>query len=356
MRKIALAVAAILAFAGCTSGSREASPDEGEGDNSAGAALIADTVQPLEVREVVHETMKGKRVAFVPILYKGFKIAEQWGAHMQRTFDMLGAEFKVYDSNFDTNQMVRIIDGLIKDKGADVLVLHNPDVGVLTKQIDDAKAAGIYTVVVNMISNQSGDMFVGTDVVSTSRTIAQRAVKDCQARQVKKIAVIDGPGTDGFSIQFNEGIRQIAEENGFEVVATLHSNFQTDQANAAATTIVQRYRDQICAILLPWDVIAIPAAAAVEKAVASGLVAKDAIGIYSVDGSSDGCAAVRDGRIRALSVYDVPGIGTAAASAVQQLLQLGVKPGSRHTVSYVSHVIVDTQNVGKIASACYPGA
>lgn len=349
---LALAALVCIALSSCTTGS-----DSTSGDDSSGKGVgVPKVVQPLEVRDLVHDTMRGKRIAFVPILYKGFKLTEQWGSDMERAFDMLGADFKVYDSNFDTDQMVRTINDLIAKKAVDVLILHNPDLGVLTKQIQDAQAAGIYTVVINMISNQSGDAFVGDDVVSSAEDIAERAVADCKKKGKSKVAIIDGVGPDAYSLQFNAGAKKVLKDAGFEVVAQLQSQWQADKANQQATTILQRHRDEICAILLPWDVVAIAAGEAVSAAEKQGLIANGSVGVYSQDGSADWCKALKEGKVTASSVYQVMGVGTATVAAVQQLLEVGDPPGTRRTVAYVPHVVVDKSNVDKVSSACYQGS
>ena len=348
-----ITVAAALTLSACSSG--QAADKASVSGNSAAKSTVPDTIQPADLRDVIHANMKGKRVAFIPLLYKGFKITQQWGTSMQRVVEMEGGTFKVYDSNFDTDRMIRTINGLIQSKGADVLVLHNPDVGVLTQQIQDAKAAGIYTVVLNLMSSQTGDAFIGADTVSASRDLSLRAFKDCAVRGKKKVAMINGPGTNGFDLLFARGVREAAKQEGFEVVAEMKSNYQVDLASQQATTLAQKYKSDICAIILPWDVLAISVGKAVQRSESQGIINKGDIGVYSLDASSDGCGAVRGGLITALASYDVPGIGSAAAVVIQNLLQMGLKPGSVHTAAYVDHVILDKTSVDNISTACYTG-
>nr|MCW2728224.1 sugar transporter substrate-binding protein [Aeromicrobium sp.] len=351
---IAIALASALLATGCTSGSK-AADDGGGGAAAADKNQIPDTVQPIDLRSAVHDSVKDKRVAYVPLLYKGYKITQQWGNALERVVTMEGGKFEVFDSNFDTDQMIRTIDGLIQGKKADVLVLHNPDVSVLTKQIQDAKAAGIYTIVLNLMSSQTGDAFVGADTISASRDIAYRAFTDCKARNKTKVALINGPGTNGFDQLFAKGVRDAAKEKGFEVVAETKSNYQVDLASQQATTLAQKYKSELCAIILPWDVLAIPAGKSVKRAESQGTIEPGDIGIYSLDASSEGCDAVRSGDITALASYDVPGIGSAAAVVLQNLLQLGIKPGTTHTAAYVDHTVFDKATVDEVATACYTG-
>lgn len=352
VKLVAVAALAALVAAGCTAGGSSSD----SGDSAGGGDGMPGVVTPVQVYDRLHKDLDGKKVAFIPILFKGFKITQQWAAPMQRSFESLGASFEVYDSNFDTEQMVRTLDDLIKNKKADVLIIHNPDLGVLTKQIKDAANAGIYTIVLNMSSNQSGDVFIGADVISNGEDLAKRAIADCKERgEPTDLAVLDGPGTDGFSVTFNEGVKRAAKADGAKVVDVQHTNWQADLASSASSTFIQRYGDDLCGILAPWDVIAIPAGQAVAKAASEGDIEKDSIGVYALDASSDGCDAIKSGQIRAIGAYDQVGLGAAAAIEAQRLVQTGVKPGSQHVAMYVSTVLVDKDNVDTVAAACYQG-
>lgn len=362
-----VAVAAALLLAGCSTGESESAADApaASGAGTAAASAVAgaltgtggvpELVQPVEVRQLVHDTVSGKNIAFIPILYKGFKITEEWGKQMESVFGNLGANFEVYDSNFDTEQMVKTINDLIAGKKADVLILHNPDLNVLTQQIKDAQAAGIYVVVLNMISNQSGDAFIGADLVSAAKDITTRAAADCKAVGKNKIALVNGPTTDPWNVLYETGVREVADAEGLEIVDVTDSKWQADLANQQAATLLQQNGAELCALMLPWDVIAIPASQAVKAAEEAGTIEPDSVGVYSIDSSIDGCNAIRSGDIRASVAYDQTAIGAGAAMAVQQLLELGNTPGSQRTVSFVPHTLIDKDNIDKVTYACYTG-
>ena len=104
-------MSAALLLAGCSTGEAESAAPPADAGTAAATAVaeavsgsggVPELVQPVEVRQLVHDTVAGKNIAFVPILYKGFKITEEWGKQMESVFSNLGANFDVYDSNFDT--------------------------------------------------------------------------------------------------------------------------------------------------------------------------------------------------------------------------------------------------------------
>ncbi|MCG3754516.1 MULTISPECIES: substrate-binding domain-containing protein [unclassified Amycolatopsis] len=348
---LVLAASAALVAAGLSA----CSVGGGSSDSAAAAtnAVFGANEQLMPMRQKSHDALKGKRIAFVPILYKGYKLTENWGTTMQRTFDNLGAEFKVYDSNFSSDRMISTINDLIARKAADVLVLQNQDLGLLDNAIDRAQKAGIYTVVLNMPSTRLGDSFVGVDVYGAAQSIAKRAISDCDARHAPKtLSVIDGPGNDPASILWGQGIKDVAQAQGYQVL-TAHSQFQNAQAQAAAESVLQQHQGKLCGFLVTFDLNSITVGQTVKAAEGRGQVAPGAVGVYTLDADADWCNALKQGLVTASAAYDVQGIGAAGAVAVQNLLTNGAKPGSAHSVGYVSSTVVDKANIDQTTIACY---
>jgi ribose transport system substrate-binding protein len=345
----AVAVAALMvAAAGCSVGSSSSS-----GETNTGSQAFGSNVELLPARQKAHDTMKGKKIAFVPILFKGYQLTENWGTTMQRTFEGLGAEFKVYDSNFSSDRMLSTINDLIARKAADVLVLQNQDLGLLDNAIDRAEKAGIYTVVLNMMSARLGDAFVGVDVYGAAQAIAKRAVADCDARNAPKtISIIDGPGNDPASILWGQGIKDAVEPLGYKVLVG-HSQFQNAQAQATAESVIQQQQGKLCGFMVTYDLNSITVGQTVRAAEGRGQVPPGSIGVYTLDADSNWCGALKQGLVTASAAYDVQGIGAAGATAAQNLIFTGAKPGSSHSFGYVSSAVVDKTNVDQTTIACY---
>jgi ribose transport system substrate-binding protein len=351
--KKCLAVAAgattVVALSSCTVNTGSAV--RGESGNAAFSA----NVELQTARQTALDHMKDKRIAFVPILYKGYALTENWGVTMQRTFENLGAQFQVYDSNFSSDRMLSTINDLIARKAADVLVLQNQDLGLLDNAIEQAQRAGIYTVVLNMMSSRLGDAFVGVDIYGAAQAIAQRAVHDCTARNTPKtLAIIDGPGNDPASILWNQGIRSVVDPLGYQVIVN-HSQFDNAKAQAAAESVIQQQQGQMCGFMVMFDLNSITVGQTVRTAENRGNVRPGAIGVYTLDADDNWCKALRDGLVTASSAYDVQGIGAAGAVAVQNLIFNGAPPGSVHNFGYVSNTVVDKHNVDQTTIACYRG-
>ncbi|KZB83137.1 hypothetical protein AVL48_36580 [Amycolatopsis regifaucium] len=347
---VALALAAVTAtaVASCSVDSGSSEAQSGNGNQAFGS-----TVELMPARQKALDTMKGKKIAFVPILFKGYQLTENWGTTMQRTFDKLGAEFKVYDSNFSSDRMISTINDLIARKAADVLVLQNQDLGLLDNAIDRAQKAGIYTVVLNMMSARLGDAFVGVDVYGAAQSIAKRAMSDCDGRNAPKtISIIDGPGNDPASILWNQGIKDVVEPAGYKVLVA-HSQFQNAQAQAAAESVLQQQQGKLCGFMVTFDLNSITVGQTVKAAESRGQVQPGSVGVYTLDADSNWCAALKQGLVTASAAYDVQGIGAAGAVAAQNLIMNGAQPGSAHSVAYVSDTVVDKTNIDKTTIACY---
>lgn len=353
IHKLTVAIAtSVIAGASLTA----CSLDSGGSDKSGrGDQLFGETVKLETARDTALKAMKGKKIAFVPILYKGYALTENWGTTMKRTFESQGAEFKVYDANFSSDRMVNIINDLVARKAADVLVLQNQDVGLLDNAIEKAERAGIYTVVLNQMSTRLGDAFVGVDVYDAAQTIAQRAVDDCGDRKAgKTISVIDGPGNDPASILWDKGIKDLVEPLGYKVIVN-HSQYQNAQAQAAAESVLQQQQNDLCAIMPVFDLNAITVGQTVKKAESRGLVDAGAVGVYTLDAERAVCDAIKQGLVTASAAYDVQGVGASGAVAVQNLIFGGAEPGSSHAVAYVSSAVVDKTNAESTTIACYEG-
>lgn len=356
MKKLLAALTSIVlagvTVAGCSVGSGASSGNQAAN----GKQAFGENVQILPANQKVHDFLKGKRVAFVPILYKGYDLTQNWGSTMQRTFGNLGADFQVYDPNFSSDKMLNIIDDLIARHAADVLVLQNGNLGLLDSAIKKAQRAGIYTVVLNMMSGQLGDAFVGVDVLNAAHEITRRAVDDCRKRGgPRAMAIIDGPGNDPASIQWDQGVHDVLDPAGYQVATVAHSQWQNALAQQAAESVLQQQKSNICGFLVAYDLNSVTVGQTVQNASSRGVVPPDSVGVYTFDADEQWCGALRNGLVTASVAYDVQGIGESAAVATQQLLESGAAPGSGHTVAFVADTIVDKSNVDSTTIACYKG-
>ena len=128
----------------------------------------------------------GKKVIFVPIAM-GISLTEGWARRMREHAAIGGYTIDVRDAAFNTGVMSELLAKAISEK-PDVLVVHNPTVQLLSRQIKQAEAEGIKVLQINLQSNQPSAAFVGANWDRIGREIAEDIVKECGEgqRQVRQ--------------------------------------------------------------------------------------------------------------------------------------------------------------------------
>ncbi|ALJ19353.1 sugar ABC transporter substrate-binding protein [Microbacterium sp. No. 7] len=356
---LGLMASAAFVMAGCTVGDTGTTGgDQGAGGGESSSNAVFGPSQQIELFEMIDKvdaSMEGKRVVFVPILFAGYTLIENWYQSIYLTLTAQGAEVSVIDPNFDTDALVKAVDDVIAKKSADILIVQNPDVGVLQNQIQAAADAGIYTILMNMASNTMGDALIAANQFQAGKDIAERVIADCEAAGGgKAIQLIYGPGNDAVSMQWENAIREVVEPAGF-TVRTTSTAWQQSEAQEAASNAIQQYKGELCAIMPAFDLNSIPVGDEVAAAVARGDLAPGEVGVYTFGGDALWCDSLRAGKVTATAAYSVDGLGTAAAAMAQALVQRGEPAGSTPTVAWVPHTIVDATNVDQVSFACYQG-
>ncbi|MDF1705937.1 MAG: sugar ABC transporter substrate-binding protein [Aeromicrobium sp.] len=332
-------VAAALVLSAC-------SVDSGsDGDGPSGDAVIPVSGTVAEVSQLVHDSMEGIQVGWVPT-GMGIPLTENWNTQLKIGLEQLGAELIMRDPNWDNSKMPDIVDGLI-NADVDVLVLHNPDVGVLTSQIQRAKDEGIYVITLNMMPSQQSDAFVGGDFQAMGAALADRVVQDCSASGKTKIATIDGFSTDGSSVAARAGWNSVFEGSDLEVVSEQSANYLPAEANQVATTLLQQHPD-LCAIVGNFDTMMLGASQAVGQAGKTGEV-----GVYSLDASAPACENIKNGTLTATISYSVPAMGGTVVGLIESMIQSGATPGETRSAIFMPFQMIDASNVDDVALACY---
>lgn len=261
--------------------------------------------------------IKGKKVIFVPISM-GISLTEGWARRMKEHAAMYGYSFDIRDAAFNTGAMSELLAKAISEK-PDVLVVHNPTVQLLARQIKQAEADGIKVLQINLQSNQPSSAFVGANWDRIGREIAEDIVKECGAGSGKsgKVAIIPGQLTAADSVIMNEAAFKVFEAHPeIQVVSNQASDWEPEKARAITATVLQQHPD-LCAIFGHWDVHTMGAGKAVKDA---GL--QDKVLVYATGGGDDvTCKAVEDKVLHRVWSYDADGQGRDAATVIDLLLQ-----------------------------------
>lgn len=299
-------------------------------------------------RQVFDQTV-GKRVAWVPVGL-GVPLTEEWTYWMKTGFEDAGMEFITRDPNWDTTKQAEAVQSLINEK-PDLLIVHNFDVQLLAKLIQQAEEEGIYVIEVNMISNYKSDAFVGADTTRLGELLATDIVGQCGegSGTSGKVAIIQGDATSGFVLGSLDGAMPVFEQDPtITVVASQPANWDRTQAYDITSTILQQHPD-LCAVWGMWDQMTYGAATAVDEA---GL--KGQVKVFSSDNSTLTCEAIRDGLFYEAYSYAAPWQGHAIVAIGKYLLQSGIAPGTARTAIFSPLVKIDASNYDQ-PGACYDG-
>ena len=173
----------------------------------------------------------------------------------------------VRDAAFNTGAMSELLAKAISEK-PDVLVVHNPTVQLLARQIKQAESQGIKVLQINLQSNQPSTAFVGANWERIGREIAQDIVKECGAGSGKsgEVAIIPGQLTAADSVIMNEAAFKVfAAHPEIKVVSNQASDWEPEKARQITATVLQQHPN-LCAIFGHWDVHTMGAGKAVKDA------------------------------------------------------------------------------------------
>jgi len=343
-RTIAAALAAmILAGASCTSG--------GGGGGGGGGVDAKGGIKARATSEELHAhargSAEGKTIAWVPVGL-GTPLTEEWTWRIKRGAEALGMKFVIRDADWDPRREAQAVESLINEK-PDVLVVHNFDVQLLAKLIQEAERRGIYVIQVNMVSSYKSDAFVGADFIDVGRRVAEDIVSACADKKPGKVAIVQGDLNSGTSLEMMQGAQPVFDKHPeIQVVSNQAANWDRTKAHDITATVLQQHPD-LCATWGFWDQMQYGAATAVKEA---GLTGK--VKVFTSDHSEITCQAIAQGLITQSYAYDVPYQGDAVVTVANFLLQSGLPPGTSRTAIYSPLMKIDSSNAKK-PGLCYDG-
>ena len=289
---------------------------------AAAAALAIASAAPAGAAPSAADKMKGKKVIFVPISM-GISLTEGWARRMKEHAAMHGYSFEIRDAAFNTGAMSELVAKAISDK-PDVLVVHNPTVQLLARQIKQATAAGIKVLQINLQSTQPSAAFVGANWTRIGHEIAEDIVKECGKGSGKsgKVAIIPGQLTAADSVMMNEAAFAVFKQHPeIKVVSNQASDWEPEKARQITATVLQQNPD-LCAIFGHWDVHTIGAGNAVKDAGLAGKVL-----VYATGGGDEvACKAIENKVLTNEWSYDADGQGRDAGTMIDLLLQGAAAP------------------------------
>ncbi|MCO5130210.1 MAG: sugar ABC transporter substrate-binding protein [Xanthobacteraceae bacterium] len=293
-----------------------------------------------ELRAATDAALKGKTLAYVPIAL-GVPLADEWGRVLKEEAEWRGMKFVVRDPNNNPSAMQQAVSALVDEKPA-VLVVQNPSVTLLMKDLKRAESQGTYVLQINMSSNYKSSAFVGADWGEIGRMLATEVVKQCGTGTGKsgKVQIVQGELTAAASVDQVGGIMEVLNKDpAIKVVSNQAANWDANTALNLTATVIQQHPD-LCASIGFWTIMQSGAAQAIRNA---GKI--DQVKVYaSGEGSQLDCDQVNQGNFTKVLSYKATEQGHTLAMTAITLLQTGLKPGTHPVALFTRPIWLDKSN------------
>lgn len=301
-----------------------------------------------ELRADYDKDLKGKTIAFLPIA-TGVPLMDEWGRVIKTEAEWRGMKFIVRDPAANPAAMQQALTALVDEK-PDVLVVQNPSVTLLMKELKHAEAQGIHVIQMNMSSNYKSDAFVGADWYEVGRMLAEDVVKVCGTGSGTsgEVQIVQGELTAAASVDQIAGVMDVLnKDKAIKVVSNQAALWDANNALNITATVIQQHPD-LCASIGFWGIMESGAAQAIRNA---GKIEK--VKVYaSGEGSQLDCDQVSQGNFYKFLSYTATEQGHDAFVAAETLLESGNKPGTKHHEFYTRPVWLDKSNAS--GANCYP--
>lgn len=294
-----------------------------------------------QLKELYSKAIDGKTIAFLPMTL-GAPLMDTWEYVIRTEAERSNMKYSVKDPAWNSTALAQAFEGAIADK-PDVIIVQNPNVQLLVKQIKQAQEAGIYVIQLSMMSNTLSDGYVGGDWTEQAEVTGKDIVKECGTGSGKsgKVVILQGELTSAQNVYMTNALmKEFAKDPAINVVSSQATNWDATKAYDITTAVLQQHPD-VCAIFGPYDIMTIGGAQAVKKAGLTGKVI-----VYSNGGGyKEGCDAVKAGLIDKYMNWDAWNQGREVMVMAKNLLMAGEPPGSHNVASFSSFFWVTKDNV-----------
>lgn len=264
-----------------------------------------------------YETLKGKKVVFVPISI-GMDIAAGFAAGMQRMADEYHFELQIRDPNWNIDQGVQAITQIISER-PDLIIIQNVDMQAYARVIKQAMDEGVRVLQVNVKATSNSTGHVGVDWYKNAETNALKLVEKCSPKNGGngKIAVLEGTPNNPTNFIGMKAFNDVMAANPeMVVVSDQAADWDASKAHSVVSTVVRQAPD-LCGYFGLWDGQDSGMAAAILEA---GLTEK----IYVVSqgaGEKAACDKIADGSYDFYVAYNILDLSNKINDAIGLILQ-----------------------------------
>ncbi len=285
-----------------------------------------------------YESMKGKKVVFVPISI-GMDIAAGFAAGMQRMADQYGFQLQIRDPNWNVDQGVQAITQIISEK-PDLVVIQNVDMQAYARVIKQAMEAGVRVLQVNVKATSNSTAHVGIDWYKNAETNALKLVEKCSPKNGGngKIAALEGTPNNPTNFIGMKAFNDVmAAHPEMTVVSDQAADWDASKAHSVVSTVVRQSPD-LCGYFGLWDGQDSGMAAAIREARLTGKVFVVSQGA----GEKAACEKIADGSYDFYVSYNIRELSKHINDAIAVILQ---RPADETLQPFA--IYLTTQNLTK---------
>jgi ribose transport system substrate-binding protein len=295
------------------------------------AALLLGAVHAQEAdpqRDAFYAKFTGKRVIFIS-QNQASEQGQIWFKAMVDTLKPLGVSVEVRDYKFDTSVGAQAFSQAIAQH-ANLIVAWSSDRSSFARLIQQASAAGIYTISMNMGSVAAPDSFIGPDWAAITRKQVDAAADFCKGKS-GQFAVVGGSNNSAVDVLGMIGVKEGMKAHPELKLANYQvANWDANNAKSNTAAVLKQNPD-LCAVVGLWNLMDLGAAAAISEAGLKGKVFMSTSGSGLLDGA---CDKIRDGTFDHYVSYNVQKQYTQIGTILQALLSSDTQPGKIKSTSF----------------------
>lgn len=274
----------------------------------------------------------------------GDSCAAAWSQGMQGYLDsFMNVEFQVFDGKASSDTQNTIMNQMIQE-GYDAIILQATEAAGLGAVTEEAEAAGIPVITVNLDADAIHTGLVAGVDVEAGQQIAT-AIGESLGGEGKVVIISATPGaTKGENI--DRGFKGVMEDSypGIEILDEQTGEWLTENAQTVMNDFLTKY-PEIDAVLCHNDAMAEGAAEAVNKAGKKG-----EIQVWGIDGESKMLEYIENGDCTGTIYTDCQRQGAAAAQFAMYAIGSGITGAMLESTPVVkmAPILVTADNVADI--------
>ena len=309
----------------------------------AATTLLASSVNTFADEVSAREEKDTYKVGFVSWNI-GHTVPAAWDEGIQRQFASFpNIEYTAFDGEASTEKQVSIMNDLI-NQDYDIIMLQASDSAGLTSSVQEAEAAGIPVICINLDVNAPHAGLVEMATYESGALVAEKMGEQLGGKG--NVVIIQGVIGASTQVLREQGFRETLEKEypDIEILDAQPADWEKEEAVSVMNNFLQTY-DQIDGVCAMNDTMAEGAAIAAE---AAGKL--EGMYIWGNDGESDALTMIESVQMAGTIYTNCFEQGAAAAQLAMFFINSGLDPKyiTRTGIVDMAPTVVTADNVATI--------